>query len=299
MSARVERGAIVLAGGRSTRMGRDKASLPFRGTTLLGRAITTLSTVVDRVVVVARRAQALPASPPLPRAVPVDVAFDRVEDAGPVGGLVAGLEALDAELVYLSSCDVPWLRPTFVDAMFAEAAGVDVALPEVEGRLHPLAGVYRRDAVLPAARAQLAAGRLRPVFLLESLPHRRVVAQRLRSVDPDLRSLENVNTQDDLARALTIDDEAAAPRARVTIELFGIARRRAGRESVQVDADTLEEALLALESAAPALRDEVLRAGRPAPHWCISLDGVRFLTDPATRLLDGARLLLLSSLAGG
>ncbi len=180
-------------------MGRDKASLPFDGTTLLGRVVATLSTVVDEIVLVVRRDQALVPTPPV--GVPVRVAFDEVEDLGPVGGLAAGLAALRAPVAYLSSCDVPLLAPAFVRVMFDALGTADLAMPEAGGRLHPLAGVYRRDPVLAAARALLAARRLRPVYLLETLRGVRVGAERLREADPDLASLENLNTPEDLERA--------------------------------------------------------------------------------------------------
>lgn len=86
---------------------------------------------------------------------------------------------------------------------------------------------------------------------------------------------------------------------RVTIELYGIARRRAGLATATVDAPTLAAALSALSARAPALEGEILRAGTPVAPWRVSLDGERFLTDPAAPLADGTRLLLLSSLAGG
>ena len=87
--------------------------------------------------------------------------------------------------------------------------------------------------------------------------------------------------------------------ARVTIELYGIARKRAGRESVVVEAVTLRDALLALERTAPALRGEVVTQGALAPHWRMALDGATFMEDGATPLVDGTRWVLLSSLAGG
>ena len=86
---------------------------------------------------------------------------------------------------------------------------------------------------------------------------------------------------------------------RVTVELYGIAARRAGREALAVEAETLSEALRELERACPALAGEVLRDGKPAPHWTTNLDGMRFVDEPTTPLADGARVLLLSSLAGG
>ena len=306
----IERGAVVLVGGRSTRMGRDKASLPFDGSTLLDHVVATLAEVVTEIVVVARRDQPLPPLSPPPPGVEIHVAFDDVEDRGPVGGLAAGLAALSKPLAYLSSCDVPFLRPRFVRAMFDSLGDADVALPDVEGRLHPLAGVYRREPVLAAARALLAANRLRPIFLLETLPHVKVVESSLRLADPDLASLENLNSPDELARALARRATSATePRAgaatvtrtfaRVTIELYGIARRRAGRELLSVEGRTVADALRALERSAPSLRGEVVTDGALAPHWRLALDGATFLEDGATPLVDGARYVLLSSLAGG
>jgi molybdopterin converting factor small subunit len=85
----------------------------------------------------------------------------------------------------------------------------------------------------------------------------------------------------------------------VTLELYGIARRRAGTDAVRVPAGTLSEALCALERACPALAGEVVRDGRLAPHWRASLDGKRFLDGPDSALPAGSRVLILSGLAGG
>jgi molybdopterin-guanine dinucleotide biosynthesis protein A len=201
-AAAPSRGAVVLAGGRSTRMGRDKASLVLGGATLLARVIATLARVVDEVVVVAREGQPLPPSPPLPPRVRLLRAADEVEDRGPLGGLVPGLRAASADLVYASACDVPFLSEAFVRRMFDATGDADLALPEAEGRLHPLGGVYRRARVLPEAEALLAAGRLRPVFLLERLRGVRVPEADLRAADPALDSLANLNTPDAYAAAL-------------------------------------------------------------------------------------------------
>lgn len=85
----------------------------------------------------------------------------------------------------------------------------------------------------------------------------------------------------------------------VTIELFGIARARAGVALFDVEAETLGAALGRLVGAHPALEGEIIAADRPANGYLISLDGERFVSDPATPLPAGARLLLLSASAGG
>src|SRR5262249_11142430 len=102
---------IVLCGGRSSRMGRPEAWLPFGGGLMLQRVVRVLRAVVEPVVVVAAPGQDVPELPP-----DVQIVRDEIEGKGPLGGLAAGLAALEgcAEAAYLSSCDVPFLKPEFV-----------------------------------------------------------------------------------------------------------------------------------------------------------------------------------------
>src|SRR5689334_1590078 len=97
-------GGIVLCGGRSSRMGRPKAWLPFGGETMLQRVVRVLREVVDPVAVVAAPGQDIPELP-----TGVRVIRDEIEGKGPLGGLCAGLSAIagECDAVYLSSCDVP------------------------------------------------------------------------------------------------------------------------------------------------------------------------------------------------
>ncbi len=102
---------IVLCGGRSSRMGRPKAWLPFGNELMLQRVVRVLCEVVDPMVVVAAPGQEVPPLPP-----EVAIVRDEIEGKGPLGGLAAGLAALEGrvEAAYLSSCDVPFLMPGFV-----------------------------------------------------------------------------------------------------------------------------------------------------------------------------------------
>lgn len=192
-SSSAVQGAIVLAGGRSTRMGRDKASLPFGDRALLARVVHALARAVPEIVVVARRGQVLPDVGPLPAGVLLRFAQDETEGLGPLGGLAPGLRALGAPLAFVTGCDAPFLTAAFVAAMFQALGEADAAVPFVADRLHPLAAVYRRDAALPAVQALLAEGRLRALDLVERLRGVRVPEATLRAVDPDLRSLDNLN----------------------------------------------------------------------------------------------------------
>jgi len=190
-------GGIVLAGGKSTRMGTSKALLPFGPETMLQRVVRILSSVVSPIVVVAAPAQELPDLP-----AHVIVTRDEREGRGPLEGLRAGLKALpDAvDVAYVTSCDVPLLVPGFVEQMLDLAQGHDVAVMEIDGFPHPLSAIYRR-ATLPHVEGLLAHDRLRPVFLFDLVKTRRVRPEEITS-DPDLRTLRNLNTQEDYLAAL-------------------------------------------------------------------------------------------------
>ena len=190
-------GAIVLCGGKSTRMGTSKALLPFGGETMLQRVVRLLADVVSPIVVVAAVDQPLPE---LPRQ--VVITRDEQEGRGPLEGLRAGLKALpaDIETAYVTSCDVPLLEPAFVREMIDFASGFDIAVMEIDGFPHPLSAVYHRS-VLPHVEDLLAANRLRPVFLFEKVRIRRVRPDEI-TADPELRTLRNLNTREDYEQAL-------------------------------------------------------------------------------------------------
>ena len=192
----MSRGAVVLCGGRSTRMGRDKATLPFGDVTLLERTVGILRPLVDEVTVVGRRDQALPELP-----ADVRLAFDAVEDLGPLGGLQAALAHTTSDVVYVTGCDTPFLAPAFVTLLFEALDDARIAVAEQDGFTHPLAAVYRRD-VLPVVERLLAEKRMRPVFLFEEVETVFVQEDALRAADPALRSLENVNTPEAYEAAL-------------------------------------------------------------------------------------------------
>ncbi len=203
-------GGVILAGGRSTRMGRPKAWLPFGGRTMLQAVVEAVwgGLVEHRsqscgegdsadgdspLIVVGAPDQDLP--PLMPGVVRVD---DDIEGEGPLRGMSAGIGALSGRAVaaYVSSCDTPFLRPQFVARMIALLGDHDIVVPVVEGRHHPLAAVYR-VSVLGEIDALLSAERRRPFFLFERVRTREVGLDDLRHIDPGLDSLRNFNTPDE------------------------------------------------------------------------------------------------------
>ena len=197
---------IVLCGGRSTRMGVSKATLPFGNETMLQRVVRLLHAVVSPVIVVAARDQVLPELPDN-----VVVTRDERDQQGPLEGLRAGLSALpdSVDIAYVTSCDVPLLEPAFVERMVELLGDHDIAVMEIDGFTHPLSAVYRRHT-LPHIEALLAQQKLRPAFLFDLMRTRRVKPDEMVSVDPQLRTLRNLNTKEDYLAALS---EANLPAA--------------------------------------------------------------------------------------
>ncbi|MFO1000322.1 MAG: molybdenum cofactor guanylyltransferase [Planctomycetaceae bacterium] len=195
-----KKGAIILCGGKSSRMGRDKASLPFGSELMLQRVVRLLSEVVDStaIVVVSAAGQILPPLPPQIR-----VTCDENPGRGPLEGLAAGLKAMPNYLdaVYATSCDVPLMATGFVRAMFDHLGNHEIAVP-VEGQFHhPLAAVYR-PRVLATVQQLLNANRLRPRFLFDEVDTIEIDVESLRKCDPTLSTLTNLNHPEDYEAAL-------------------------------------------------------------------------------------------------
>jgi len=225
-------GGIVLAGGRSSRMGTPKAALEWHGSTLLRRTAGILSRVTDGTVVVVRApGQDLPPLPP-----GTEVVDDPREGLGPVQGIAAGLGALAgrAEIAFVSSTDMPFLHPAFVRRVLRAAReGADVGLPVTRGYPQPLAAAYRTK-LAPAAGRLVAQQRLRPAFLFEDCAVTRLDEAALRAdpllaaLDPALDSVLNVNEPADYEQA------RARPAPEVTVQRFGtLAAGRRGPEQVR------------------------------------------------------------------
>lgn len=203
---------VILAGGRSRRMGRPKAALPWGTVTLLAHVCALVAEAVDGPVVVVRApGQELPAVPP-----GVLLAEDEREGGGPLVGILAGLAAAAgvADAVYVSAVDMPRLRPAFVRRVLAGLDDeTDVVLPEAHGFRHPLAAAYRTALAGPLA-AIVAAGGTRPADLF-AVVRTRVVGpdwlladHALRAADPELESLANVNDPEgyDAARSVAFPE---------------------------------------------------------------------------------------------
>ena len=186
--------AIILAGGRSSRMGTPKAMLPFAGEPLIVHIVRRLQPLFPDIVVVAAPGQQLPG-------MPVRTVEDEEPYQGPVGGIYYGLRSIAEDFAFVTSCDAPFASTTLIDHLLRLRAQHDIVVPQWGGRLQPLFAVYR-TTVLPKLGAQLQAGELRPVGLFEKVNTRIVDEEEIRRFDPEGSSFINMNTPGEYAAAL-------------------------------------------------------------------------------------------------
>lgn len=197
ITADVAQAAIILSGGRSSRMGRPKAWLPLDGTPLLVWVARRVTPLVREIVIVGAADQDLP---DVAAAVDVDVTVvrDREPDIGPLPALGLGLETLRADAAFALACDAPFVSPDLLALLTTELGDADAVIPTWDDRLQPLTALYRRR-LAPAVGALVAAGERR-AHAIASLPGCRVLsADRVRAADPSGASFRAVNTPEEYA----------------------------------------------------------------------------------------------------
>lgn len=179
---------IVLAGGRSTRMGQDKASLPFGDDTFLAHSLRVVGSIADELIVVARSDQAWPGLAPAVR-----VVHDPVENLGPLAGIAAGLDASTTEVNVIVACDMPLINPAVLRRLIELRGDADICVAVADGHASPLCAVYR-TSVGTTARGLLAAGERRVMTLLDRVQTKRVDAAVFRDLDPHLDTFTSCDT---------------------------------------------------------------------------------------------------------
>jgi len=193
---------VLLAGGKSRRMGEDKRFLSVGEETLFARSLAVLRSVFETVfVVIAQDSPELQSDAPVLR--------DLIPDCGSLGGLYTGLKHAKTPYVFVVACDMPFLNPATVRYVVEAKGDYDVIMAELQNGLHPMHALYHRQC-LPVMEAlikvrdlkiqRLAADRALRVHL--------ITQAELEAIDPHGRSFYNVNTPSDLEAARLIQARA-------------------------------------------------------------------------------------------
>ncbi|UCE80388.1 MAG: molybdenum cofactor guanylyltransferase [Methanobacteriota archaeon] len=190
----------VLAGGTSSRFGREKALADLGSRAMIFYVIAVLQQLADEMVVSVapgsrgRYANLLGDD--------ILVVEDKRAEEGPIRGLVTALEASRGEYVLASPCDTPLLRKGVCEMIAAMGAGKDGAVPRIRGYLEPLHAIYRREPCLRAFLQIIEEGGRRPKDAFNLLDLAIVEEKELRIVDPNLMSFANINSERALASAI-------------------------------------------------------------------------------------------------
>ena len=284
--------AVVLTGGKSSRMGRPKALLPFDGEPLIAHIVRRLGRVFAETVVVAAPDQELPT-------LPVALVRDQVAYQGPVSGIYHGLKAAPKEVCFVTSCDAPFLDLALISHLLSEISDCDVVVPFWQERFQPLHAVYRRS-VAPLLHEQLERGELRPIFLYDKVRTRKVHEDEIRTLDPEGMSFLNMNSPADYDSALQLWRKKHS--LSVSVELFGVARMLAKTPLVSLDlaqGATLAQVFSSLADKFPVLVGRVINSEGLITGYTCNINGLNFVRAPDAKVNSGDKIFILSADAGG
>jgi molybdopterin-guanine dinucleotide biosynthesis protein A len=184
---------VLLAGGNSSRMGRNKALMPLAGHRLVDRVLTALRGIFDDLLMVTN-------SPDLYADLGLRMVPDLVAGKGALGGIHSAIHHTATPHCLVVACDMPFLNPDVLRYLVEQRAGYDVVVPSVHGRPQPLHAVYGKACLQPIAR-RLETDRLHVVGFFPEVRMREVTTEELADFDPEGLSFRNLNTPEEFAAA--------------------------------------------------------------------------------------------------
>ena len=195
--------AIILAGGQSKRLGKDKSLLLMDGRPLVAHAVDKLSALSDDLMVVTNSPERYE-----PLALPVRFVPDDRPEVGALMGIYSGLKAARYPLALAVACDMPFLNRSLLEYMLPLTDGHDLVIPRLGGFLEPLHAIYSK-ACLPAMARLLDQGRRQIVGFFHEVRVRYVEEDEIERFDPRHLSFVNVNTPQDWRRVQELLKEQA------------------------------------------------------------------------------------------
>ena len=187
---------IVLAGGRSSRFGTNKALADWRGMTLIESVVNSLLKVLPSVMVVTKNESELA----FLKNDRVSVIEDLCRDGHPMGGLFTALRDLKTGHAFVAACDMPFVRPELIEALWRSRADYDAVIPVWKDVRQPLCGVYARGCV-GMIRSAIDEGSLGITRLFDVLRTRFMLESEVLGVDPRGLSFMDIDTREDYERA--------------------------------------------------------------------------------------------------
>lgn len=199
------RTGIILAGGDSKRIGTDKGLINLNGRALISYVIESLRPVVDEIIVVVGSKERVPSYRNTVED-DVQVVPDMYDDGSPMIGLITGLTHAKGTYAVVAACDMPFINSDLVDLLFLLSFELNgTLLVKPNGWVEPLPAIYKVDIGKRKAIQLRTQGDLRLRKVLETLPNvARIQVERLKVIDPELRSFFDLDTKDLYDEAMRI-----------------------------------------------------------------------------------------------
>ena len=186
--------ALILAGGDSRRMGRDKASMVLEGKSLLEHVTATMQSLFPKVIVSVRRFR---------EDIDTQQVCDHHDASGPLAGLVAGLSQIDTPWTFAVACDMPFVSKAVIMHLASMRVGYQAVVPIVQEHVQPVAAFYATNTLIEM-RNSLAAGDMSLRGVLEKIKVKYISEVELRATDPQLRSFFDLDTPQDFEQAVNM-----------------------------------------------------------------------------------------------
>jgi molybdopterin-guanine dinucleotide biosynthesis protein A len=194
--------SIILAGGKSSRLGRSKALQVIKGKSLIQGVVDRLAILSTEIIIASARGEAIPCS----SAVRIKTVADIYPGKGPLVGIYSGLIASSSSRAVVVGCDTPFLSVGLLEYMTQICSNFDVVVPRIKDKLEPLCAVYSKNCLVPIQEL-LEQNELRISELFSMVKMKYVEEHELNRFDPRHLSFFNVNSQDDLNRARKLATE--------------------------------------------------------------------------------------------
>jgi molybdopterin-guanine dinucleotide biosynthesis protein A len=188
--------SIVLAGGRSSRLGRSKALQAIGGKTLIQWVIDRLATISTEIIIATAHGEEIPSASDVTLRTVADVYLGK----GPLAGIYSGLITSSSSCAIVVSCDTPFVSANLLEYMTQICPEYDIVVPRIKERVEPLSAVYSKSCVAPI-RELLKRNELKIIELYPMVTVRYIEEAEIDRFDPEHLSFFNINNQADLDRA--------------------------------------------------------------------------------------------------
>jgi len=186
--------AIILSGGKATRLhGYDKAFLKIGKEFLIHRQLRLLKKIFKNIIIVTHSLEKYK------KIKTAKIITDVIPGLGPLGGIYSGLLASRDKYNFVVACDMPFIKPSLIEYILDKRKGYDIVVPRIDGKFHPLFGLYSK-ACIPQIKRALKKNKLQIRGIFSKLNVYFLSREKLEKIDPCLFSLININTPQELKR---------------------------------------------------------------------------------------------------